>query len=175
MKSNIIIALAAVILIAAGCSKDNEDLNSTDSPTRVKIYMHDQPIDYQQVNIDLQAIELKGSGEDQFIELGEFAGIYNLLDYQNEVDTLVGDSLINFAYLSQIRLILGPENSVMVDSVLYPMQTPSAQQSGLKINVNQSLSEMDTLVVSFDFDANESVHQLGNGDYQLHPVIHLDE
>lgn len=173
MKLQTISLFAILLLSALACSKDKGD--TTHSPTRVMIYMHDQPINYQQVNIDLQAVEIKGNGPGEEIVLGDYAGIYNLLDLQNGIDTLIADTEVNYSFVSQIRLILGPNNSVMVDSTLHPLQTPSAQQSGLKINVHAPLTDLELLVLSIDFDANESVHQLGNGNFQLHPVIRLDD
>lgn len=167
------ISLFAIILISAlACSKDKGD--TPNSPTRIMVYMHDQPIPFQQVNIDLQSIEIKGNGNNEVVVLGDYAGVYNLLDLQNGIDTLIADTEVNYSYISQIRLILGPNNTVMVDSTLYDLQTPSAQQSGLKINVHAPLTDLDTLIISLDFDANESVHQMGNDEYQLHPVIHVD-
>ena len=146
------------------------------SQTSVFVYLHDQAADYQQVNVDIQKVIIKGFGNNDEYDLTDStgAGIYNLLDYQNGLDTLLGEITVDYDSISQIRLVLGLENTVMVDSVLYPLETPSAQQSGLKINVHGELMYVDTFIVSLDFDVSESVHQLGNGTYQLHPVIHLD-
>lgn len=175
---NLAYLFIASLFVFASCNKDNEEENTTTdppSPTKILVYMHDQANDYQQVNVDIQEIKIKGNGSNDEFDLEENAGVYNLLDYQNGLDTLIGEITVNYDTISQIRLILGPDNSVMVDSVLYPMETPSAQQSGLKINVQGELTYVDTFIVVLDFDASESVHQLGNGSYQLHPVIHLDE
>lgn len=174
----IIIALFLPIMFFIACDK-NSDVNNTDpvkNKTTVRVYLHDQPVDYQEVNVDIQQIVIKGYGNNDEYDLTDStgAGIYNLLDYQNGLDTLIGDITVEYDSISQIRLVLGPDNSVMVDSILHPMATPSAQQSGLKIKVQGELTYVDTFIVNLDFDASESVHVLGNGNYQLHPVIHLD-
>jgi hypothetical protein len=171
-----IIGILVITLVFIACNKDNNTEIPSSKSTTLQIYLHDQPIDYQQVNVDIQHIVIKGYGNNAEYDLTDStgAGIYNLLDYQNGLDTLLGEITVDYDSISQIRLVLGTENSVMVDSVLYPMATPSAQQSGLKINVHGELTYVDTFVVNLDFDAGESVHQLGNGDYQLHPVIHMD-
>ena len=48
--------------------------------------------------------------------------------------------------LGQIRLVLGPDNFVVLNDgiddnadVPIPLSTPSAQQSGLKLNVNKQM------------------------------------
>jgi len=73
--------------------------------------------------------------------------------------------------ISQIRLILGPNNSVIVDGVSHPLSTPSAEQSGLKIQVHQTFEPGVSYAILLDFDANQSIVEKGNGEYQLKPVI----
>ena len=171
----LIYTLLLSLLAFFACNKDNNgDTPPEKSNTVIKVYLHDQAIDYQEVNLDIQEVRIKGYGNNDEFDLMDNAGVYNLLDYQNGLDTLLGEITVDYDSIAQIRLVLGPDNTVMVDSVLYPLETPSAQQSGLKINVHGELNYVDTFIVSLDFDASESVHQLGNGDYQLHPVIHVD-
>ena len=55
------------------------------------------------------------------------------------------------------------------------MDTPSAQQSGLKINLNKILVQDSLNDVLLDFDANESVVEKGNGGYSLKPVVRVFE
>ena len=75
--------------------------------------------------------------------------------------------------VSQIRLILGENNSVMVDSMVYDIKTPSAQESGLKFNVHQDVSPGIAYTYIIDFDAAKSIVKTGKGNskYILKPVI----
>jgi hypothetical protein len=60
----------------------------------------------------------------------------------------------------------------MVDSSIYPLTTPSAQESGLKVKIDKDLGlDINTFVL--DFDAAASVKLQGNGVYKLLPVIRL--
>jgi hypothetical protein len=53
-----------------------------------------------------------------------------------------------------------------------PLDTPSAQQSGLKLNMNVNVPAGQVLDVVMDFDACKSVVKRGNsGHYNLKPVI----
>ncbi|UEQ75212.1 DUF4382 domain-containing protein [Chryseobacterium arthrosphaerae] len=70
-----------------------------------------------------------------------------------------------------MRMVLGPNNSIVVNGVSYPLQIPSAQQSGLKFNWHQTLSANGAYTVWIDFDAGRSVVTTGNGSYILKPVI----
>jgi hypothetical protein len=91
---------------------------------------------------------------------------------QNGVDTLIGTGTFPEGTVKEIRLILGTENTIMVDSTSYPLTIPSGAESGLKIKINKKLDqETETLLV--DFDAALSVKQEGTGNYKLRPVLKL--
>ncbi len=159
-------AIFALTLGIGACKKDT-------AQTTLQIRLTDGPGDFQQVNVDIREIRVKTSMDTaQWILLQTNAGIYNLLDFQNGIDTLLAVGPVPAVTLKEIRFVLGPDNSVMVDSIVYPLTTPSAQESGLKIKIDKDLGlDINTFVL--DFDAAESVKIQGNGVYKLHPVIKL--
>ena len=53
----------------------------------------------------------------------------------------------------------------------HPLSTPSAQQSGLKLNVHANLVDGIEYKLWLDFDAGRSVVETGNDKYILKPVI----
>ena len=73
--------------------------------------------------------------------------------------------------MSQIRLILGDNNSIKIDGNEIDLTAPSAQHSGLKLNVHAELTEGITYKILLDFDAARSIVKTGNGKYNLKPVI----
>jgi hypothetical protein len=99
------------------------------------------------------------------------AGVYNLLDFVNGLDTLLASAEVEPGTLSQVRLILGDNNTVMVDGMVYNLTTPSAQESGLKLNMNSELAPGVDYDLLLDFDASKSIVRKGNGEYQLKPVL----
>ncbi|MFN0174464.1 MAG: DUF4382 domain-containing protein [Saprospiraceae bacterium] len=164
--SRFLFAAFALTLGIAACKKDTDQ-------TTLRIRLTDGPGDFQQVNIDIREIRIKTSNDTaQWILLQTNAGIYNLLDFQNGIDTLIATGPVPSDTLKEVRFILGPDNSVMVDSIMYPLTTPSAQESGLKVKIDKDLAlDINTFVL--DFDAAASVKVQGNGVYKLHPVIKL--
>ncbi len=155
---------AAAAFVACDKDKDNVKLN---------IFLTDGPGDFQQVNIDIREIRIKMANDTtDWVTLSTNAGVYNLLDFQNGVDTLLAVGNIPSDVLKEVRFILGPDNSIMVDSIVYPLSTPSAQESGLKIKVDQHLN-LDINTLTLDFDAQQSILQTGNGDFKLKPVIRV--
>ncbi|MFM2146288.1 MAG: hypothetical protein RL732_1124, partial [Bacteroidota bacterium] len=74
--------------------------------------------------------------------------------------------------LQQLRLVLGDRNTIVVNGVSTTMQTPSAQQSGLKLNIQQDIVNGVLYKLLLDFDVARSVVKAGNsGKYILKPVI----
>jgi hypothetical protein len=60
-----------------------------------------------------------------------------------------------------------------VDGVSYPLSTPSAEQSGLKLQVNATLEAGVVYTILLDFDANKSIVVTGNNTYKLKPVVSI--
>lgn len=159
--------LSLFILIFA-CKKDED---SSSKSTQFHVYLTDGPGDFQQVNVDIQSVRVKTSDDtSKWIDLATNAGIYNLLDFQNGIDTLIATGPVPSVTLKEVRLVLGPDNSVMKDSVIYDLDTPSAQQSGLKIKIDKNLA-ITTDSLTLDFDAEKSIVETGNGKFILKPVI----
>jgi hypothetical protein len=75
--------------------------------------------------------------------------------------------------VEQIRLILGTENFVQLKGQAnrIKLETPSAQQSGLKLNIHQDINSGVLYKLLLDFDVAKSIHQTGNGKYMLKPTI----
>jgi hypothetical protein len=154
----------SVLAFFPACNKDNND------KAHLSVRMTDAPADYNAVMIDIQGVEVTGN-DGSIILLHTNTGIYNLLAFSNGVDTLIASADLNAGTISQIRLILGSDNTVKVGNVVYHLSTPSASQSGLKLQVHQTFAAGVSYDVLLDFDANQSIVSQGNGEYQLKPVI----
>jgi len=168
MKKLILILFVVVFGIVLYSCNNDDDSPATSYPYRVR--MTDAPGPYNAVNIDLQGVEVIQS-DGQTVSLGVNAQVYNLLDLSNGVNALIAAGNLNYANVSQVRLILGSNNTVVVNNVSYPLSTPSADQTGLKIIVNQTLQANVENTLLIDFDANQSIVDLGNGTYKLKPVL----
>lgn len=173
LTTGLALALFAVVSGIISCQKESaqEQGNST-----LNIRLTDAPIPYDEVNVDIREVRVRfddhsGPG-DGWVSLVTYPGIYNLLDYQNGVDTLLATGAFPFRVVKEIRFILGPNNSIMDTGVLYPLEIPSGSESGLKIKVDKKLGlTLDTIVI--DFDAGLSVKKEGPGDYKLRPVLKI--
>lgn len=171
-KINVFLSIILVAIMISSCKKDVEPAPNASYPYEIR--MTDAPGPYDAVYIDLVGVEITGNGG-QTVLMNVDTGIYNLLDFSNGIDTLIAMNTLGSGSVQQIRLILGANNSVVIDSVSYPLSTPSADQSGLKLQVHQTLQAGVLYSVLLDFDANKSIVDMGNGNYKLKPVIRTIE
>jgi hypothetical protein len=158
------------------CSKENSQ-KTNEGNARVQISLTDAPnVEIREVWVDIKGIMLNMGDSSNWITLNNtHPGIYNLLDLTNGKDTLLADAEIPAGRISQIRLLLGDQNSIVTkDGQTLALTTPSAQQSGLKIQVQQDVSGGILYRLILDFDAGKSVVQAGNsGKFILKPVIRV--
>src|SRR5687767_12930921 len=150
--------------------------NKEENTSRLSIYLTDAPGAYDAVNIDIVSVEIKVSsdqGDDGWQQLPVNAGIYNLLEFTNGMDTLLSSVELPAGKVSQLRLKLGTNNTIVVSgsTLPLPLSTPSAQTSGLKFNIHADLVEGMEYKLWIDFDAARSIVVTGSIDYKLKPVI----
>lgn len=173
MKRTIFSAAGFLILSLLFVSCNNDD-SLVAGKSKLEVRLTDDPANYDAVYIDIQDVQINVSGDDDngWQSLGHVnKGIYNLLDLVNDKDTLLAMADIPTGRISQMRLILGPENSVVVDGKEFELKTPSAQQSGLKLNIHQDVAAGVLYTILLDFDAGKSIVETGNKKYILKPVI----
>ncbi len=164
----LMLGLAFLGLAVTSCSKDGS-LNEETASFRVNLV--DAPGDYEKVMIDVQGIEVIVDGEKY--DLGPVeAGIYDLLELTGGVSAMLVDTEVPAGKLSQIRLVLGDNNTIIVKGEEFHLKTPSAQQSGLKLNVHEELEPGILYDFILDFNVDKSVVVMGAGQgYLLKPVI----
>jgi hypothetical protein len=159
--------LASVLVLAmlmVACKK-NESVP-------VQFLLTDNPASYDAVNIHIKGMQVKISQDDSgWHTIQAKDTMVNLLDLQNGVTRVMAQDNVPAGVLKEVRFILGSDNNVVVNGVQQPLETPSAEDSGLKIKIDKQLNEtLNTFVL--DFDANLSVKE-ENGKYKLMPVIRL--
>lgn len=174
--AGLMLAFVAVTMFIS-CSDDD---STSDQNARVKISMTDAPGDYEKVLIDVIDVKIKADAEadeEGWVSLSNVQpGVYDLLKLTGGVTQLLADAEVPAGFLGQIRLVLGTENFVVIngDPTPQPLATPSAQQSGLKLKVNQELEAGMAYEYLLDFDVDKSVVSAGNsGGFILKPVIRL--
>jgi hypothetical protein len=160
-----VLSSALAIMAISACKKE-----SRTAP--VQFLLTDKPAAYDSVNVHIVGIQVQINHDNSaWLPIHTKDSIYNLLDLQNGITTLIAQDTIPQGVLQEVRFILGDGNKVVVNGVSYPLATPSAEESGLKVKIGQSLNEtLNTFTL--DFNVAASINEV-NGTYKLAPVIQL--
>ncbi|OON70980.1 hypothetical protein B0919_03000 [Hymenobacter sp. CRA2] len=170
------------LLSLASCGKDNDNDNGA---AKLQIRLTDAPGDFRAVNLDVRSIELHLNAENDpngWQTLPFTPQTINVLEYVNGRSALLVDTDFNPGTPQEIRLVLGPNNTVLArDGRTYALKTPSGQTSGVKLKLqNVNLQAGQTYQLLLDFDVAKSIVERGNGNgnnpnerYLLKPVIRV--
>jgi hypothetical protein len=160
------------IFLLFGCSAFLYSCYEVKNETaQLSVSLTDAPGDYNAVNVHVTGVEVHTDGNG-WQQLPVASGWYDLLTLRNNVDTvLVQPQSLPAGRITQVRLILGDSNTVMVDSVLYPLDMSSQDETGLKCVLNDVLQPNTSYRLLLDFDAENSVMANGSGGYKLKPVV----
>jgi len=166
------------LMLLNGCENDSssEGTMSTEGTGQIRMYLTDDPAEYEEVNIVVTRVEVHLSGEGEtggWIVVSDSDAVYNLLELTNGANAILADDTLEAGHYTQIRLYLDEGSNVVVDGVTYDLTIPSGIQSGLKLNHPFDIEPETLYELTLDFDAEESIHQTGNGTYMMDPVIRV--
>jgi hypothetical protein len=188
MKSLIFSALA--LLLMSSCNQNMDNATPADielseaiinnNLVKLKVSLVDAPNDEIQkvfVNVDhVEMLTTLGGRNDRLV-FGHDVGMIDLLTLRNGVSLPVSELVLPpETEIKQIRLVLKEEDNHIIkhDGSRCDLQTPSQQQSGLKILVKDiSLNAGYDYDMVIDFDALKSVVLQRNGGCLLKPVLKL--
>lgn len=178
---------AAAALTLAACGGGGGIGGSGDATGTLRVQITDAPAcGYEAVNITIAGIRVHRSadavdGDGGWVDLPlRTTRRINLLDLSNGVLQDLGETPLPAGRYTQMRLVLAENggstplaNSVVPDGrAETALTTPSAQQSGLKLNIDVDVPAGQAVDAVIDFDACKSVVKRGNsGRYNLKPVI----
>ncbi|MGJ5641650.1 DUF4382 domain-containing protein [Formosa sp. S-31] len=178
MKSLNAVFLAVLAIVTFSSCESNDDKNTASGISRISVKLMDNPGDYEHVYVDVQDVLIKTQDTDNEEEGWESleainTGVYDLLELTGGLNVLLVDDYdIPSGDLKEIRLLLGDENTIVINGDSKPLKTPSAQQSGLKIKVNEYLEPNIHYTFLLDFDVDQSIVEAGDsGNINLKPVI----
>ena len=189
-----IISISAALIIS--CQKPASDLAIPEGQQRVRIRLSDNPVNFDAVYVDIQQVVVqiipdscRGRGDDNrndcydddeyrcsvWDTLDIRPGVYNLLDLSNGADTLLATGITLAGRINKIKLVLGNNNSVVIDSVSYPLTLWNNNHS-VTIQVRgQDIDEITPgdLQLWLDFDAGGSIVKVSNNRFVLKPRIKI--
>lgn len=178
--------LAAATLAACGGGGGGGG-NSIEGNGSLRVAMTDAPsCGYDNVFVTVEKVRVHTSSASGDADAGwreivlSPARQIDLLNLSNGVLEELGTTSLPAGKYQQVRLVLASNtgstplaNAVKpTGGVLQALNTPSAQQSGLKVQANIDVRVGETADIVLDFDACKSVVLAGNsGRYNLKPVL----
>jgi hypothetical protein len=172
-KAIVSIAVLFSFILFFSCQKNN---SITGDKARLQVRLTDSPDpNVKEVWVDVKDVLINMSDTNWISVGGIHPGVYNLLDFSDGKDTLLADAEIPAGNISQIRLLLGDNNYIITKGgEKIDLTTPSAQQSGLKVQVNMSVTGGLLYRLILDFNAGKSIVKAGNsGKFILKPLLRI--
>ncbi|MCK4562278.1 MAG: DUF4382 domain-containing protein [Flavobacteriaceae bacterium] len=178
MKKNVLLIVTAIV-ISFGIQSCNDDKNS--NTVNVQLKLVDAPGDYEEVNIEIIDIQFNSSeAEDGWKSFSPVDGYPINIDLTELIagnSLLLTNEIIPAGMLKQIRLVLSDNNTIVIEgeAEAIHLDTPSAQQSGLKLKLETELEAGFSYTFILDWDVQKSIVKAGNSDkYNLKPVIRVN-
>lgn len=171
----VLIVMILMFLGLSGCSESTTQ-NPTSLQGEIKVYVVDSPSDYDAVNIVVTEVSVHMTSTDTvtgWTVISDSLRTINLLNLTNGNFDILGTKMLDAGRYSQIRLKIGTGSNVVVNGQMYPLNIPSGDQSGLKLNHQFNIEANGLYELTLDFDASRSIHVTGNNQYQMRPVIRV--
>lgn len=185
-RPSLLAPLAPIALLVAltGCSSKGAPSGAGAGTGTVNLRLTDAPASFDHVYLDIVQVSIhaaedtvssmmgngNGEGEGGWFVLSTTPGVHDLLELRNGVFTTIGTGNVPAGHYDQVRLKLGPDNSLVIDGVSSPLKVPSGMQSGYKLMGEFDVPTDQLVDVGIDFDAQRSIHETGNGKWMLRPV-----
>lgn len=167
--------LLAAGTLLTGCEDALKDV-ATPTQTAVQDAKKQPTATYQAIYIDLQRVEVSQDADENtgnwFTLRDVSPGVRNLLNSSTKTSPLFVTSGFQVGTVKQLRLVLGTNNTIRFsDGRVVSLETPSGQNSGLKVKVNAPVLQGGQYSVMVSIDPNWQVVARGNGTYGLKPVL----
>lgn len=163
-----------ILALFSGCGLTGNEDSGT-----LRVLLTDAPVNAESVFVDIREVKIHRSndaedGDSGWISINNEPMIVDLLELTNGTSEFLGEVDLEPGRYTQLRFILGDQNEMVIDGERIPLNTPSAQQSGLKLQLNAEIESDRTYTLLLDFDASKSIVQAGqSGIYNLIPVIRV--
>lgn len=134
----------------------------------LRVHMVDAPdTDVTSVLVTIDRIEAHLDGE--WTSVNSTPQTIELLDLISQ-PMVVADGGLPVGSINQVRLFVS-EATVTDSEGTHDVNIPSNLQTGIKLNINAAVQPGTVTAILLDFNVHKSLHQTGNGQWMLQPVI----
>ena len=175
------VMIAAATLMTTACKKDEvEPEMEGEDQGQMTVRMTDAPADYIALNVELEGIEAY-SESTGWVMLNSETQSFNVLDLTDGAEIeLASDANLEAGLYTQLRLTFGDENSItyMSSIEIGGIETYTEINTDISLDgdnevivtIDQEVSSQNDASILLDFDAGESIVEVGAG-FILDPNI----
>jgi hypothetical protein len=184
----------AVVSVVVACTKSETSQQNVPPAGKqaVSLYLTDDPGFFDHVYVDIKSVQVlvdtcaKDSSSNGWAwgnrdscrtweDLQIRAGVYDILSFRNGLDTLFAQGNVSVGKIRAIKISLGTQNSLVKDSVTYPLNLPADLNSTIVLSLRGD--EWDVFASGrcrlwLDFDIGRSIVRVWNGTFYLRPIFH---
>ena len=202
-KNILLVAIMAIAVsfVMTACNKSNSiDTSVPAGKQQLSLFLTDGPGLFDNVFIDIQSVKVlvdtcsdtRRHDNDDWDHHGDNdqrkdscfvwenlnikAGIYDILKFRNGADTLLASSGITKGSIRLIKIEIGTRNSVVKDSITYPVSLPANAHNYVLLKLKGHECEEYLPGKSrlwLDFDISRSIVQGSDNKFYLRPVFHF--
>ena len=127
------------------------------------------------LEIDILRVEVN-TEERGWEVINDSPQVLDLIELKSNAHFVLSDRRLEPGTYTQLRLILGENNSLIVNGESAEIKIPSAQKSGLKINLKEVVTKGFISDFSLELDLEKSLKRKGKSNsYNLKPLIKVAE
>ncbi len=194
-----VLVIAALISFSA-CQKNFSSNASAAGKEQLSLYLTDGPGFFDNVYIDIRSVKVlvdtskntrdhdnddwDRRGADDTKKDSSFVwenlnikpGVYDILKFRNGADTILANSNITAGSIRLIKIEIGTNNSVVKDSVTYPIYLPAGAMNYILLKLRGDECEKydaNKKRLWLDFDVARSIFQGNDNKFYIRPVFHF--
>lgn len=156
------------------CSK--EEINENNDFTSVSVSLTSESALYSQVYLDVKDIQIQVEADEtnpnSWVSLGtDNAGVYDFSDLKKSEElVLVQDLVIPVTHVYRVKLVLGDDNSIVMNNVVYAIDTASNESMN---TVDRALKANMSYEFTIAFELDKSL-EIQGPDVTLNPKMNTE-
>lgn len=194
------IMVFAVSFVMTACNKNSSvDTTVAANQQHLSLYLTDGPGLFDKVLIEIKSVKVlvdtskdtRHHDNDDWDKVGENqkddsslvwkdlnikAGIYDIMNLRNGIDTVLAATAIPKGFIRLIKIEIGTQNSLVKNGITYPVRLPANVPNYVLIKLKGHECEEylpGKVRLWLDFDVNRSIIQGSNNEFILRPVFHF--
>ena len=175
-SKNLLLAILLGLLITS-CSKE-DTLDGTEF-TSISMKLSSSSALYNAVYLDIKDVMIQ-TGEDEqnsnsWVSLGALnPGVHNFTEMNNDDELILAEDLvIPASHVYKVKLVLGDDNAMVMNNVLYAIDTPSVDNKESVNVLDRSLKPNKSYEFTLQFELDNSIDVNGM-DVVLNPKMNTE-